>query len=595
MKIGGAIFADFSSSFPGGASALPLRIGRRTIIGHTLDRFLHIEGLDARCVIVHPRDEAAARQAVELAGAADRVHVAAIDDGARPRRELIRAARKWSMDAWRGGLLGTTYFDEFVEPRAVLRAIRHMECDALLCLDGAMPVLDPALASAMTARQRSHEAEAPFVFTQAPPGFAGVVLQRELIAESAQHDLPIGLRLAYRPEFPQGDPINRPPCVAAPPSVVRSAARWTGDTQRSRALLAMALAAVGETADAKTLSDWLAAHRSELDCDLPREVEIELTTDDPLPDSTLRPRGARLVRRAADGRGLSDVSLSGTLRTDRGTGAGENRRAAVEVALAGASHSDAGGEAWVDVASVRRVAEELALSDDSLVVLGGHGDPLRHPQFGEIVRAVRSAGVFGIAVVSPLVELGEDSLKALREARVDVLHVLLDANTPETYAKVHGRPAFADVVQNIGRVEEMRRRETSVWPMIVPLITRCAATLDEIEAFYDRWIPAVGWATIGGHSRCGGLVTADSALGLAPPIRVGCRRLESRLTLLSDGTAVPCAEDPLGVLRLGDWRRESVSAIWGGRARRELRDQHVEGGVRSLPQLCAGCTEWHRC
>ena len=81
---------------------------------------------------------------------------------------------------------------------------------------------------------------------------------------------------------------------------------------------------------------------------IPREVEIELTTDDPYPNSCLRPRGSRVERRGP-----------------------------------------------IDIELVRRVAEELAAYDDSLIVLGGFGDPLRHPEFPSALRAIRAAGEGG--------------------------------------------------------------------------------------------------------------------------------------------------------------------------------------------------------
>src|SRR5690606_37804680 len=100
------------------------------------------------------------------------------------------------------------------------------------------------------------------------------------------------------------------------------AARFRADTQASRAMLERGFAALGEDAGADALCRWLAEGGFDPASELPVEVELELTTDDPLPDTTLRPRGGRVPRRAV-----------------------------------------------ADVAAVRRLAEELARLDDRLLWL----------------------------------------------------------------------------------------------------------------------------------------------------------------------------------------------------------------------------------
>lgn len=544
MKVLGLMFADFAAGFWGGPSALAKSIGTRSIIDHALARFAHIEGLADRCLLVQPRDLDAARAAIDRA-AGGAISVLPLDDGRRPRRALFRAARKWSMRAWRGGILGTTYFDEYAEPRLALRALQHLNADAVLCLDAAMPALDVSLAGQMLARMRENREEAPFVFTQAPPGLAGVLLQAEALEDLVRHDLPIGLRLSYRPEFPGGDPINRPPCVPVSRTVQQLHARLTGDTRCSRDCLAAAFAQAGECADAQAIC---AAVRSAPDCwtaDLPLETEIELTTADPLPETHLRARGARAPQRCL-----------------------------------------------ADAAALRPIGAELARLDDRLIVLGGHGDPLQHREFATVCRDLRAAGVCGLAVATPLVDLADEQLAALREAQVDVLHVFLDADQPDTYRRVQGRDAFEQVVANVERVEHMRRSHGSPFPLIVPNLTRCQATLPEMERFFDRWVQKVGWATISGYSTSAGALPADNLLTLTPPARRPCRRLSGRLLLLADGTAAACSEVPDGGLRFGDWRSEGLVRIWRGAARAELQAVHARGALQNLP--CARCTEWHR-
>jgi hypothetical protein len=275
-------------------------------------------------------------------------------------------------------------------------------------------------------------------------------------------------------------------------------------------------------------------------------VELELTTADPLPRSSLRPRGERVPRRE-----LGNLD------------------------------------------ALSRLAAELAEYDDRLVVLGGHGDPLQHPQFAAVCRRLRSAGVYGIAVVTPLVDLRDATMEVLFDDKIDVVEVLLDAHSAETYQRVQQADHFAQVVGNVERLEQARRKRESARPLLVCSLTRCEGTIKELEAFYDSWIPKIGSAIIRGHNDYCGLLPADTLLPSTPSVRESCRRLATRLCLLADGTVALCAQDVAGSVRLGNWVTEPLREIWAGRPLATVRAAHGDLNLEALP-LCARCREWSR-
>ncbi|MBI5863430.1 MAG: radical SAM protein [Planctomycetes bacterium] len=544
MKIIAAIFADFAESFLGGPAALERRLGPRTVIEHTLRRLLHVEEADGRCLLVRPRDREAAQRAVQAAGAADRVDVLPLDDGVRVRRGLIRSARKWGLESWRGTPLGTTWFDEFVEPMAVGRVLDHYQADGVLCFDGSQAVLDPVLASGMTRHARENAAEADFVFSQAPPGLTGLYLGRQVTRDLLENNWPFGLLLAYRPEMPRGDLITRLMCYPLAAEIAQSAERWLPDTNRTWSLIEAAMRELGEQATAAALCAWSAKRRGI--AAFPDEIEWELTTRDPLPETTLRPRGSRVPPRE-----LTDLD------------------------------------------ALSRIAAELVQDDAAAVVLGGHGDPLLHPRFAEICARIRAAGVHTLGVVSPLVELPDAAVKALFEHHVDLLEVTVDAHTRETYQFVHGVDAFERVTANLERLDEQRRRRSCPQPILAPSMTRCAATATEIDSFYDAAIRRHGTALLRGYNDFAGVLPPDTLIRCEPLVRGPCRRLTRRLMLLADGTATACSQDIRGAHPIGRWDRQSLSEIWHGEPLRSLREAHISGRWSAMP-ICVKCTEWPR-
>jgi spiro-SPASM protein len=546
MNFVAAVFADFAETFLGGESQLLTQLGSRSVLGHTLTRLMGVAGLERRCLFVRSRDEGTAKATVRELGLADEIDVLALDNGVRPRRRLLRCGRKWNLDAWRGSPLGTTWFDEYVEPLCVARVLDHYQAEGVLCLDGHQPTLDVGIATRMIAHQRENDAEARFVFTQAPPGAAGIVLRRDVTRELVEQQYPVGLLLSYRPEMPQMDPITRQSCLRITAEVAQTPARLTADTRQSREVVAQAFAALGEDCDADALCAWLRTSGHKRVRSLPVEVELELTTDDPLRETTVRPRGDRVPRRQLE-----------------------------------------------DLNAVEGLARQLAAYDDRLLFLGGHGDPLLHSEFPDICRRIRAAGVCGLGVATPLMELPEPALDALVDGGVDVVEVQLDANSAATYRHVHNADAFERVLSNVERIQAARRTHESPEPLVVGSLTRCAATLDELEAFFERWIRATGAAVIRGYNEYCGLLPADSVLAMTPPTRGPCRRLDRRMMLLADGRAVLCSQDVTGAMSLGTWTSDALTDLWRGAVLRDARESHSRLAFDNYP-LCMRCAEWFR-
>ncbi len=546
MRIALAVFADFEQAPLGGPSQLAHRLGAATLLSHTLRRAARIELDGPRCLFVRPAHRDPAANALQQSGFSDRFELLALDDGRRPKRELIRSARKWNASAWRGSLLGTTWFDEFVEATAVARVLDHYDADAVLCLDGHQPLLDVAIAEQMLAHMREVRSDAAFVFTQAPPGLAGIILTRDAVRDLLEHKLPVGLLLSYRPETPRGDPIARKECARVPAVVAQTPVRLVGDTSASRELLDALLAELSEECDAQQICSAVRRRQAAELPPLPLEVELELTTDDPLASTTLRPRGEAL-----------------------------------------------GPRRLADPAAVQRLAAQLAERDDCLLVLAGHGDPLAHPQLVEILYAIRSAPVAGLAIVTPLVQLTDAQIDLLIRTRVDLVEAQIDAFSAASYRTVHKTDGYAAVLDNIRRLQAARLERHSPQPILIPSLTRCAATLPEVEPFFDHWIQNLGGAVIHGHSGYSGRLPADSLLSLEPPIRGPCRRLARRLTLLADGRAVLCSQDFAGEMVVGNWHTEPLARIWQGGALAGARADHARGDLSTRP-LCAACHDWHR-
>lgn len=547
MKTIAAIQADFERSFFDLPSRLNEEIAGETVLRRTLKRLLASRRIARVHLIVERSQESAAQQAAAGLDVAVETH----NGGRPPWQGYVSAARKWSMDGWRGGLAGTNVFDESAYPHVLDALARRESADAVVDVPPAACLIDPALTDTIIDHFEKVRDDVRLAFTQSAPGLTAAIYHPQVLAELAQAAHPPGRAMAYQPDNPRHDPIMQPCHYPADATIAHASGRCVADTATGVARLgALLRECAGESLpqgpDALTVSRWLLANRHRLWSELPDEVEVELTTDDPLAASTLRPRG---------------------------NAAGQRGPMTKEV--------------------FERLCGELAQRDDARLVLGGFGDPLRHPDWPAFVQIARQAGVFAIAVRTPAVDLDEQAARALLDAGVDVLNVLLDAHSAEGYRRVHGADHYDRVVANVDRFYRLQQETARPRPLVVCEMVKTHETLDDLEPFYDHWTRKTGSAVIAGPSHYAGQWPDRSVMQMSPPTRFPCGRLFRRAMILADGTVSLCDQDFRGQHAIGSLMQSSLRDLWTSAALQSIRDTHLAGNYTPLP-LCRACEEWHR-
>ena len=551
MKTIAAITADFERTFLGLPSRLGSELRGESVIRRTIKRVRAAHELASVHLLVPRHQEAAARSA-----AADLdVKIETHDAAGPPWTQYVASGRKWSLDGWRGGLAATTVYDEFHHPWLLDALARREGADAVVDVPAAAPLLDPALLDALVRYYATVRDQVRLGIQQTAPGLSAIVYQAEVLSNLAANAQPPGRIMAYQPDDPHHDVIHQACLCATDAAISHAWGRCIADTSTAMIRLDRLL---GELPDgdsgcdagpnALAISRWLTANRHAALQPLPDEVEVEITTDDPLSESTMRPRGKALGRCG---------------RMDLGT--------------------------------FQRIVAELPRCDDRLLVLGGFGDPRMHEEFAAFAKIARAAGVLGIAVRTTAVTLDDRAIDALLDSEIDVLNVLIDAASPGTYARVHGADHYERVLANIDRLCSVQHQRQRPRPLIVAELTKTHETIDEMEAFYDRWIRKTASAVIAGPSRYAAAWPERSVINMAPPTRLPCSRLFHRATVLADGTMTLCDQDFRGRQAIGRAGDCGLADLWRSQGFTEARRNHLAGtfSVDSLP-LCRVCDEWHR-
>jgi hypothetical protein len=544
MKVIAVVLADLERAPMGTASRLATDLAGIPVLRRTVRCLADVQGLDS----IHVLAPAAHRRRVQelLTGLPAIVHESEVLPA--PHAELVRAARKWAMDNWRGGIGGSCSFDESFHAAALQAVLKAAAAEAVMAVPAHAALLNAPLAQAMLEHLEGPGKDYRFVFSQGPPGLTPVLLTAPILEELTQAAYPPGVLLSYKPGAAEPDLVAKPCCYQVPTAVVTASGRLLADTAESFLCCQAVLADLGEqgASDAVAVCRCLTRRQEHYVPALPAELEIELTTEYALPDTRLRPAGKRVPPR-----GPLDLEL------------------------------------------LERVLAQLAQRDDSLVVFGGFGDPLRHPQWSRALHLARMAGVLGVSVQTSGQQLARVDPDLLLAEPPDLLVVRLDAASEAVYSAVHGQPGLEAAVQAVTAIDEGRQKRRQVRPLLLPSMTKSRLNVSELEAVFEKWVTKAGSCWIEGYSDRAGQMESLQVASMAPPARVPCKRLRSRMLMLADGRAVACEQDFRAVQAIGDLGRQGVNDVWQGEPMRRFRE-YLSGSGTGSEVLCDRCEEWGR-
>lgn len=549
MKFIAAIAVDLARSPLGMRSRLADDLAGTTVLRRTVERVLSAVRPTGIHLMIRS-DQAAAVERL-LSGLPIQTNAVQADarikldvvEGTPSYAPLVRAGRIWGLDGWRGGIGGLCAFDEDLDVVAVAEVARRANADGIVSIPAAACLIDPAMIDAMITHFETIAASFRLTFAQAPPGLCGVVLNRDLLGELAAAHQPPGMILLYHPDRAFSDLTGKEPCYRPPAEVIEARGRLLADTERSFRRLHELMKAGGENWSAVQIGRWLLDRAERFVDVVPEEIEIELTTEDRLPEtSLLRPRGLAVGRRGP-----------------------------------------------MELETVRAIVEAVASFDDVRIVLGGFGDPCLHPRFPAICKLIRESPAAAIAVRTPA--LCEDGAAegALFQTPVDVIEVPLDAATAQTYAKVNGLDAFESVIARLEKWFARRQSAAAVLPFVVPSFVKSEDNVHEMESFYDQWQRRLGACLVTGYSHFAAQRPMRSVTRTAPPKRGVCRRTLSRTMILADGRVTTCDQDFAGQQTIGRLDDSPLSELWHSARLKAIRENHFDHAP-----LCPKCDEWHR-
>ncbi len=219
----------------GRARDLRAKVDGVGVLRRTIERLSRCARLDSINLLTDEPD--LVREMLAGSPAASRVTIQRVSlDAHRRDRRWVRGARAWATSCWRGGLGGMTAYDEVTDAELFARSLESTGTRAALVVGADWAAVDPSLCEEVLARHEEDPDNHRLVFTQAPPGLCGCVIDRALLGEIADNRAQgamlasIGGLLAYSPRKPRADAIAKPICVRIPAHLRDCQARFIADT-----------------------------------------------------------------------------------------------------------------------------------------------------------------------------------------------------------------------------------------------------------------------------------------------------------------------------------------------------------------------------
>jgi len=273
-------------------------------------------------------------------------------------------------------------------------------------------------------------------------------------------------------------------------------------------------------------------------------------------------------------------------------------------------------ESWsykaVSVSLPHLVVDNVTFTDThpGVVKLYFMGEPLLHPSFCGMIRRLRAAGVCVLVQTNGILLDDARLRRQLLDAQPTTIGISIDGISPDTYESIRAGsrwPVLVDAIKALYRERQesaLSKKITISVSTIVPDDT--SDQRQKAETFLDPLKPFVdlsGFVTLsrqvaGAFLDTRGVVGPYERQSSAPysaaeiaSDRPFCNEALEKLTVLWDGSLVPCCYDYDGRMVFGNVA-EGIDTVWQSARVRSFQKALLAGKIEGY-SLCRSCKEPH--
>ncbi|MDT8318769.1 MAG: radical SAM protein [bacterium] len=260
------------------------------------------------------------------------------------------------------------------------------------------------------------------------------------------------------------------------------------------------------------------------------------------------------------------------------------------------SKSEAFGGRHLDPMLHKKLIDEVAADGKGIckyLRYTGQGETLLHPQFMEMIEYAGKHADVPINITTNGMLLKEAKAKRLLAAGVDVFDISIDANTPETYARVRKNGDLNITRPNVLRLLDLIKKGRYDTRVVVSFVEQ-PLNADESDDFKIFWEDAgVDYVIIRRLHSCAGSKEklADKMRDESSVKRRPCLYPWERLVLSPTGQIGFCPADWKYQAKIAYFKDVTIKDVWKSKEMQDLRSAHLQNDYSSH-DFCGQCPDW---
>ena len=224
------------------------------------------------------------------------------------------------------------------------------------------------------------------------------------------------------------------------------------------------------------------------------------------------------------------------------------------------------------------------------------GESLIHPDLFEMIKYAKQKGLL-IKLHTNATLLTEEKSYELLKSGLDLLSFSFEGYNKEIYEKIRVNANFDKTLNNIIRFLQIKKLMRKTKPYTIIEILKIPG-LGEVEPAVEklkerlRSLPLDEFCVKPTHNWAGNISFGEDKNNISK-INRPCTFPWYSLTILWDGTVVPCPQDFFGEIQLGNINDSSLSEIWNNNRMVYLREKMIAGEYDVL-KPCNSCDRLFR-
>ena len=222
------------------------------------------------------------------------------------------------------------------------------------------------------------------------------------------------------------------------------------------------------------------------------------------------------------------------------------------------------------------------------------GESLLHPEFDRFIKYAASRGVSTGLSINPIM-LKNDINVRLISSGLNMLYISLDGHDDESFYRIRGvhggyQKSYDNVLKFLDLKNQGRCKLTVTLSMIDMALNE--ESIEKTKSYWSQ-VDGIDNVLIKNFTTWNGSAEDVNMLAGRDHVRhdetdpVACAFPWERMTVMWDGSVVPCCNDYDKKLMLGNVRDESLAEIWNGKRMQSLRQEFNSNHVTN--PLCQKC------